>query len=96
MPTTLGESLRESRWATLQNKANFEIGSKEFYDAAARDMKLIDDSPEKLRLIRDSLPSRIREEWDRKDYARQDDPAIQSIDQKLVPYYNIHNPKRKF
>jgi hypothetical protein len=28
-------------------------------------------TPDKRRLIRESLPNRVREEWDRNDYAKQ-------------------------
>jgi hypothetical protein len=48
--------------------------ASEFYDAAARDMKVLESVPEKHRLIRESLPNRIREEWDRNDYSRMEQP----------------------
>jgi serine/threonine-protein kinase len=48
--------------------------AKEFYDAAARDMKVLESVPDKHRLIRELLPNRIREEWDRNDYSRMEQP----------------------
>jgi eukaryotic-like serine/threonine-protein kinase len=58
----------------VANKLPREFDSRDYYDPAARDMKLLSDAPDKIRIIRESLPSRVREEWDRRDYERQDDP----------------------
>ena len=55
----------------VANKLMGQLTSNEFYNAASRDMKIMQATPDKQRLIRDSLPNRVREEWDRNDYAKQ-------------------------
>jgi len=55
----------------VANKLVGQLKSNEFYNDAGRDMKIMQATPDKRRLIRESLPNRVREEWDRNDYAKQ-------------------------
>jgi eukaryotic-like serine/threonine-protein kinase len=54
----------------VSNKVLGSLKPIEFYDAAARDMQIMQGNSEKTRLIRESLPPRVREEWERNDYER--------------------------
>lgn len=58
----------------LANRTMGASAAKEYYDVAARDMRILESVPEKLKLVREALPNRIREEWDRNDYSRQQNP----------------------
>lgn len=55
----------------VSNKLSGQLASNEFYNSAGRDMQIMQATPDKQRLIRESLPNRVREEWDRNDYAKQ-------------------------
>ena len=71
----------------LRTIANIEMGyltnkvvnasvAKEFYDRAIRDMKLLENVPEKEKLIKDSLPNRVKDAWNRIDDDRQADQPL--------------------
>ena len=73
----------------LRTIANIEMGyltnkvvnasvAKEFYDRAIRDMKLLENVPEKEKLIKDSLPNRVKDAWNRIDDDRQADQPVDS------------------
>jgi serine/threonine protein kinase len=61
----------------VANKVFGATVAKEHYDKAARELKNI-EVPEKAEIIRNSLPNRVRLEWDRNDYSRREEAVDSS------------------